>query len=86
MFANELEALRRGEQTIEALWERYADRDPDFEEVLAYVAHWVADDDIRVDDEEYRRMQETEFDLLLSHLRSGRMTEAKKISFLAPSA
>jgi hypothetical protein len=83
MFAHELEALRRGELAIEALWERHADRFPDFEDVLASVQHWVADGDIRARDEDYRLMQESAFDQLLSHLRAGRVDEAKDISFLS---
>jgi hypothetical protein len=83
VFAGELEALRRGELPIETLWKRHAsDSDMDFQEVLGFVEHWVADDDIRADDPDYRRTQETEFDRLLALLRSGQIDEAKHITFL----
>lgn len=86
-FAVELEALRRGEVTIEALSERHpSTADEDFEEVLSSLCHWVADADVRAADPDYRTMQESEFDRLVALVRAGRMTEAAGVTFLGGSA
>ena len=51
-FANELEALRAGRVRIEELWNRYHAQPEtqahDFETILAFVEHYVADCDIRL--------------------------------------
>jgi len=84
-FANELQDLREGRVQIEVLWNRYLDLG-DFETILSFVQHYVADADIRAKDSTYRAMQEESFDRLLELLRAGRIREAKRVTFLRPFA
>lgn len=85
-FAIELEALRMGRASIEDLWSRYNDptnpEAKEFRTILAFVEHYVADDDIRAKDAGYSSMQENEFDRLLDLLRRGQLEEAQAITFL----
>ena len=87
IFAEELEAVRAGRAPIAKLWSQYVSQadSSQFEEILSFVEHYVADADIRAKDSQYREMQEREFDRLLAHLRAGRISEAKRVTFLGPT-
>lgn len=53
--------------------------------VLCLVEHYLADDDIRSKDFNYRVMQEAEMRKLISAVRSGRLSDAARIHFLGYS-
>ncbi len=86
-FADELEKLLHGELQPEAIRVRWWSRDlpPTVGELMAYVEHFLSDEDIRSKDEWYRRMQESEMTSMIECLRSGRIEEARQITFLGYS-
>jgi hypothetical protein len=83
-FADDLEALLAGRVGEEMVRERYRTKDTpeDIEAIMGCVEHFLADSDIRDKDSAYRRMQEQEMFKLIRCLRTGRVDEAKTITFL----
>lgn len=91
VLADELEALLGEQLTAEEFEARYrvqyqAGVVPHaLLDLIASVAHYLSDADIRARDAEYRQMQEREMRRLIDALRAGRLEEAARISFLGPS-
>jgi hypothetical protein len=83
-FADDLEALLAGRMGEEMVRERYRTKETpeDIEAIMGWVEHFLADADIREKDSAYRRMQEQEMVKLIRCLRTGRIDEAKTITFL----
>ena len=53
------------------------------EKIASYLLHYWCDEDIRERDSEYRDMQETELNKLITLLREEDYLKASKVSFLA---
>ena len=90
-LADELEALLSARVTIAEFEARYKAKyeagvvPHEVLDLIAGVWHFIADEDIRARDVEYREMQELEMYRLIRHLRGGRLAEARRITFLGPT-
>jgi len=91
-LANELDGLLTGQVTPEQFETRYRAKyqagvvPHDILDLIASVAHYLSDADIRARDAEYRNMQEQEMRRLIEALRGGNLDVAARISFLGPSS
>ena len=83
-FADDLEALLDGRADLEEFKLRYGGSEVSevIQDVMGSVWHFLADLDLRVSDYAYREMQFLEMCRLINHLRAGRLSEARRISFL----
>lgn len=54
----------------------------DLEKVCYNLFHFTSDTDLRVNDRDHRKFQESELDRLIKLLKAGDMDKAKKITFL----
>ncbi|OAI56784.1 hypothetical protein AYO49_03585 [Verrucomicrobiaceae bacterium SCGC AG-212-N21] len=86
-LAQDLELLGSGTLSAEGFRARYkSSQSAVATAVWPYVEHFLADDDIRARDDEYRTMQETELAKLVSLLRAGAPeSELRQITFLGYS-
>lgn len=82
--ADALEALLGGRLTPEEFRRSYPMHTAggELEAVLANIAHFLSDSDIRERDPRYKAMQEIAIQRLMSVLRSGDVERARRISLL----
>jgi hypothetical protein len=86
-LADDLERLLRGQLTAAELEDTYRGTSNDaLADVWANLSHFIADEDIRKKDAQYKRMQESELVKLIALLRAGRgVQELRMITFLGTS-
>lgn len=89
-FADDLDLLLGGIISVEQFRQRYPSSvfavDEDLDALMANVQHFLSDEDIRLRDDAYRRMQESEMRKLIDGIREGTPVRTlQKISFLQPS-
>jgi len=83
-FADDLEALLEGRVDPEHLQLKYGGPDVHevIQDVMGSVWHFLADLDLRVSDVAHREMQFLEMCRLIRRLRTGRLAEARRVTFL----
>jgi hypothetical protein len=85
-LGDDLERLLHGAVDAHFIRERYGNSgSPDISALVSSIEHFLSDSDIRAKDVTYRQMQEEEMTKLIKLLRSGRINEARRISFLHES-
>jgi hypothetical protein len=87
-LANDLESLLSGRRTGRYISNKYwgDSYGDDIEQIMAYVEHYIADDDIREKDIEYREMQTNEMKKLIQLLRANApIKQILSITFLHES-
>jgi hypothetical protein len=85
-LANNLERLLHGTVDADFIREQYRNSDnPDIAALMSSIEHFLSDSDIRGKDTHYREMQEEEMIKLIKLLRSGRINDARAITFLHKS-
>ena len=83
-LADQLEELLLGRTTSIEFQAKYRgiDLPPIIEHLMSSIDHFLIDSDIRAGDTRYRAMQEGEMRKLIACLRTGRLDEARRITFL----
>jgi hypothetical protein len=83
-LANDLQAYVDGRIGEEAILETYftGPIHPELKEIKENIGQYFDDYDKRLDDDNYRQMQEKEMEKLIHYLRLNITTQAKKINFL----
>ena len=83
-LADQLEELLLGRMTSFEFEAKYrgVDLPPLIEHLMSSIEHFLSDSDIRARDTKYRAMQEGEMRRLIECLRTGRLDEANRITFL----
>jgi hypothetical protein len=85
-FANDLERHLHGTVDAHFIREQYGNADNlDISALMSSIEHFFSDSDIRAKDTTYRKMQEEEMIKLIKLLRSEKISDAKRISFLHKS-
>ena len=85
-LANDLERHLNGIVDAQFIREQYGNTDnSDISALMCSIEHFLSDSDIRAKDINYRKMQEEEMTKLIKLLRSDRINDAKRISFLRKS-
>ncbi len=85
-LASDLDDYLKGNIKQDVLNKKYFTKTySDLEAVICNLGHYFDDADIRAKDEEYREMQDNEMKKLLHLLRSGKLEQANRITFLQKS-
>jgi hypothetical protein len=85
-LANDLERHLHGTVDSQFIREQYGNADnSDISALMSSIEHFLSDSDIRAKDINYRKMQEEEMTKLIKLLRSDRINDAKRTSFLQKS-
>jgi hypothetical protein len=85
-LANDLERHLHGTVDAEFIREQYGNTDnSDISALMCSIEHFLSDSDIRAKDTTYCKMQEEEMTKLINLLRSDRINDARRISFLEKS-
>ena len=85
-LANDLERHLHGTVDADFVRQQYRNSDnPGITALMSSIEHFLSDSDIRGKDINYREMQEQEMMKLIKLLRSGRIDDARGITFLQKS-